>query len=394
MNKRNLIAAAIGLAFGFAGAAIADTNTGTINQNGSSNSATIDQTVNVTYATSSINQNGNGNSAASSQSNTYGYPWVVNSSIDQGGNSNNASVWQDGSWIVTATVQQYGNGNGATISQTNYSGRSTAWVYQGGDGNSGSVTQNNAIDTSGTVWQYGGSSSSTGNVYQYAAFSSYALIDQFNVHQANAGIDQTGTNNNAQVHQSGTLGAGVNGYITQSGENNQATITQNRSIYGGNLADTATINQTGSFNIAAITESYVWSSTANIAQQYGSNNQATVVQLNLTEGHASIYQGGDANKGTINQGKDFAVCCDFGLYLSATLSQYGTSNTAQIDQSGWNQDAAILQSGNLNLASISQSNAGYPGGAVNHATINQIGNANNATVAQNGRGNNATINQH
>jgi hypothetical protein len=416
MYKLNRIAAAVCFALGLTGVAFADSNTGTINQIGSSNSATIDQTINVAAATSTVNQNGDGNSASSAQSNNiFGTPYWVTSYIEQGGNANTATVTQDLSWYASATAQQYGSGNSAAISQTNYVGYySSATIYQNGNGNSATVTQNNVYNTSGTVWQYNGASGNTGSVTQHgdtyssalvnqsgggtsgttgvidqSAYSSSATIEQFNAGQAYANINQTGSYNNALIHQSDTVGNGVTGYITQSGDNNSATITQNASVYAGDRSDTASIYQTGSSNRATVTESFVYFSAAYINQWFGSGNTAEIFQGNMSYGNATINQGGDGNKGTIKQGYADANCC--GSTLTANLSQYGNGNTAEIDQTGWYQDALIAQNGNLNLANITQNGNGS---LHNYATINQTGNSHVATIAQNGSGNNATINQH
>src|SRR5258706_6623988 len=252
-----------------------------------------------------------------------------------------------------------------------------------------SVTQHDESSSYALVNQFGGGTTGSTGTIDQSAYSSTATIEQFNAGYAYANINQTGSYNTALIHQSDTYGSGVNGYITQSGDNNSANITQNSSVYAGDWGDSATINQYGSLNRATITESYVFFSNASIGQWYGSGNEATIFQGNMTAGNANINHGGDGNKGTINQGYDANSCYGYGL--TANLSQYGNGNTAEIDQTRWYQDATIWQNGNLNLANITQT--GF-GSTYNHATINQTGNSHIATIAQNGSGNNATINQH
>ena len=398
MSRLHAITAAIGLAFGLSGPVLADSNTGTINQTGTGNTASIDQTINVGSATSTINQNGDLNAAISVQSNDiyFGDTYPVTIWIGQTGSGNTATVTQDEAFGSDATSVQNGTGNAATINQHYFADYSHATIYQIGSGNTAGIDQQYLAYSSASVLQEYGTTASTAQINQGASESGFswyltATVEQFTTDQASATINQTGTSNTALAHQDNTFGAGVSATINQSGDHNSAITNQTSWGPGyGNWSSTAGIDQSGSGNVAEIDQKYVWFSSAYIGQWGGSSNTANIVQASMSVGNASINQWGDGNAATIKQGYPISGCC--GYALNASISQTGSSNIAEADQAGWGSDASIYQNGSFNTAMVTQNGTDYNNHNV--ANISQIGMSNSATVSQSGAGNHATINQH
>ena len=137
--------------------------------------------------------------------------------------------------------------------------------------------------------------------------------------------------------------------IEQSGNDNRAITYQRRDGTGGD--SNITITQSGSVNNTE-------------TNQYGVRHSANVTQSGFE---------GDANN-----------------------MQYGEDNAVTVTQSGEFNESDILQeTGSVfNVASVTQSGFGVVG-AVNQATISQYGSNDTATIMQSGgSGNMATITQY
>lgn len=159
---------------------------------------------------------------------------------------------------------------------------------------------------------------------------------------------------------------------------------------GTALADTATIDQTGSWNDSSIEQYSNNGAFASITVD-GYRNDAVVVQQDVNNANATIVQTANAGDATIDQsGSDHWFWTVPGNNQYATINQtWGWGNTAWATQRGNNTDATITQAGFDNLAGITQQGQG--GWLV--AQINQTGHGNDGYIDQKGSGLNATINQ-
>lgn len=159
---------------------------------------------------------------------------------------------------------------------------------------------------------------------------------------------------------------------------------------GTAMADTATIDQTGSWNDSTIEQYDNNGAIASITVD-GYGNDAVVVQQDVNNANATITQTANAGDASIDQsGTDYWFWTVPGNNQYASISQtWGWGNTAWTTQRGSNTDATITQGGFDNLAGIEQKGEG--GWVV--AQINQVGHSNDGYVEQRGSGLNATINQ-
>lgn len=150
-------------------------------------------------------------------------------------------------------------------------------------------------------------------------------------------------------------------------------------------ASTATIDQIGSLgnNYATIDQ---------IPGAFGGNNgnDARVVQSNVGNADARIYQSGDMNSYAIWQTNGQGLRAAINVLGAEMGDSGGQSNNARIDQSGVESGASIDVAGysSLNRADIMQS------GAYNQAGIRQLYTSNNnASIYQAGYGQQAMIDQ-
>ncbi len=214
-----------------------------------------------------------------------------------------------------------------TIDQTNASNK--ALVGQG-------FTSGSASDAEASVEQRG----NRGQVNAYQGADGSSTGDEITISQigtqntavAAQGAQGTSTslNNTASIEQSG-------------GESGQVIIYQGMGIFGADVAssathNTATVDQSGSSQASPST-GYVFQGAGGTA----TDNHATILQINETEGNrAAISQGG------INAS----------ALLGGSLSVFGTgistNSDAMITQRSDGDTASINQSGDTNFAMVTQ----------------------------------------
>ncbi len=236
-------------------------------------------------------------------------------------------------------------------------------------------------------------------------------------------IVQHGLTNGATINQSD--GGNVAAEIVQSGENLAATITQHWDRTGlyPDVANTASINQSGGINTATIDQAFSNDGDANEAfiGQGASSNLATIEQ-DAGVNSARINQSSVSNLATVSQqlsipgGTNLIIIDQAGIGSNtANVSQFAYAGTthivqdssfsiANVDQYNGGHDAQIRQFGALQTAEILQLVPDqYGNGAL--STINQSGIGNSAVttqsessysseITQDGTGNSATVDQH
>ena len=418
-----------------------DGNFAGILQQGSNNTALINENNNSRRNAAEVYQNGNGLNGTILQSNG-----SVNNkaSINQGFVNNNAGV------PITNSV--------ATINQgkINAGDASASAAIAESIGNTANITQSvsnvQAVISQGSSSIGGGNpgraEGSTAGITQNAVNSFVAFIEQgVNSGESigsRATITVTGENNTvgfvtqgsgpggtdngstASISMAGTTSQAVIQQAFAGGQTDgdAATITQSSAVQNsiafinqGNGAatfsrnDKATINQTGQNNLSGIVQNSV---SAGAGQANGSDNIATVKQMNgVSTVQAFIEQGVSSNgetaqavrnqatitqssgtglqarigQGSLNQGSAILTTQN-GTNTGTTAAMLGSianDNMATITQSGGNnQIATVLQSGRNNLGTITQS-----AGSNNSAQIVQTGNSRfgRAVITQSSSGN-------
>ncbi len=326
-------------------------NTATVDQSNSStndaftrqfsntNTATVTQTGAGTTNNKASVQQGDGMNPAGQAGNT--------ATVDQTGGSSNTAVSEQTGKSGSATINQIagaatntafikqvsGTGSGAAINQTTYAGATSmndARITQYGDGQVGVTTQDFAKSSSIVIMQ-GGNGIMSGN--------NRADVRQVNgVTSSTATIMQNttadGGQNKARIEQIGVTQLNM-GTISQQGSSNEAGLIQT-----GAGSNTATISQTGNFNMVG--------------------GPGTVDPGNSTlTNNSYAKQDGSANGMVVNQ-TSTAVTATASFNNAAVLSQTGTGNTMTVDQ--------VLTSGTSG----------------NLATVTQNGSTNTAVVQQNG----------
>ncbi|RLD25084.1 MAG: hypothetical protein DRI70_07610, partial [Bacteroidetes bacterium] len=181
-------------------------------------------------------------------------------------------------------------------------------------------------------------------------------------------IFQNGNLNVANLTQIGDLNEA---FVTQIGVENKAVVSQVAAPLIANSNET-TIEQTGNENFASVTQGVEGAPcdncTATITQTGNRNGEPTFPAGSIlttifqagTDNTATINQSGDGNNAAIAQGTEFTPCED----CIATITQNGDGNGAvdpitgipgtSIFQAGTSNTATITQTGNGNLAEISQ----------------------------------------
>ena len=340
MKKVLLTGAAL---MAFAAASFAQTNTGTVQQAGTNQSALQLQTGN--YLQSSISQlNGTG-------TNVGNFGATRQESVGAAGNK--AFVNQnDGAKSNRGYVTQLkGTGNVGSITQENNSGAGSLQVTVG----TSSADVRAAGGNWGGIFQQGSNNANTFIIQGNTATKNFADIAQYGTNNRQTSIDQSNnsTNNEATIKQ-GTADAGVS--------NNQASVSQQ----GNSNDNQAFITQLSNNNNATITQNdYSYDNKATVKQSIGTGNTGTIQQRNNSDGQASVLQTGYDNTGTINQ-------INGSYYEKATVEQMGSSGKATINQiyDGYGV-ATIKQNGYNNEAVIDQINGGTVAGTGNTATITQ-----------------------
>lgn len=427
--------------------AAADNNEAWLDQDGSANSALIQQTgsdakAGENVAQRRVTQDGDNNTLTILQTGAgrvgTGSNFSLNNlGVDQIGNRNNLAVTQNfGSAVFE--VQQNSTGatgpvgstvNTATISQTGNMRVSRVRQTYTGDGSVGTANSLSVVQT--------------GSQFQQSGIGDF---NGFNPTFAKQGAWQTGEANTATVTQTGA--GQVLWLLDQNGATNSFVLTQG----GGNGNRFQTAEQFGNDNTA----SFTFTGTSNGAGlltgaaaaagaanrsllQDGNNNQANMVVTgsnnqfgfrqvgddNVATGitllgsgnELGVNQEGNRNElllGTVTGDSNNLGVDQFGDDNSATVSITGSFNGGALLFSGNALTAAgslssgmIQQSGNSNiatlavlgdsnaftLASIGDSNTiiGNVNGSNNQVAVVQTGNMNTANFAQIGNGNNAGI---
>ena len=384
-----------------------DGNFAGILQQGSNNTANINENNNSRRNAAEVYQNGNGLNGTINQSNG-----SVNNkaSVNQGFVNNNAGMPITNS---TATINQgklnagdasasaalaESIGNTANITQSVSNVR--AIINQGSssalfgtnpgraEGSTAGITQN-AVNTgfiasidqgtdsgesigSRATLTITGENNTTGLIVQGAGNGSTE-------NGSTASISMAGTTSTAQIFQAlqGGQTDGNAATITQSSavQNGSATIQQGQGAATFSRNDKATINQTGQNNQSQIIQNSTGGGQAN-----GSDNIATLGQINgVSNVQGIIVQGVSTGAGTaqavrnqatltqsagtghtayIGQGTNFAGGATLTTLSgpAATLGLIANDNMATITQSGGNNmQARLLQSGRNNLGTITQS---------------------------------------
>ena len=352
------------IALGFASAAFASGSTSYDTQEGTGQTATIDQT-------------GGTNDVVG----TSGTPFDQNNGSGTGGNG--ISITQTGSYnsfgvsaasfqsgtTNAATIDQNGYNSGVVLQQTGTNNGSTAYNNWTNSGSGGIIVQDNTSDTSSIVLTQNGSDSifdiGQGG-YNNLVNATQIGTDQLYVRQGTSMAAYGGfgssyeTNSTVTVYQSG----GGTGYSTNyaslaqgGGDSNQISVTQIGFALGADVNQNGSNNlfssyQAGSGNMVGLPAAFVadtpitQTGTGNqyYNVQLGTNSTANGSQLG-TDNYVSNYQSGNAD--------------------AISGSQNGTNNQVYTWQTGGTDTLAYTQTGSNNFVSNSQSGSG------NSVTIHQ-----------------------
>lgn len=238
------------------------------------------------------------------------------------------------------------------------------------------------------------------------AQSNTSAVDQTGSNQ-NALVTQTGSSNTSDVDQTSPAGSVNNATVNQTGNNNIADVdqVQQNSVVGAN---NATLTQTGNSNIGTQTQVGTYTGYMNATMlQNGNNNVGTQIQSSYNE-TATMTQLQNGNTGIQTQS---------GNHVSAVMTQDGLGNYGnQLQSGGLNNSMNLTQTGNSNESYQTQSGGTWnpPGGhsavitilgddnytsqvqsgtTSNHASIDQTANSSSAEQTQTGSYNQATITQ-
>jgi hypothetical protein len=447
--KSLILATVSAAALLFAGGAYAQ-NMSTVNQPGSNNSASVDQS-GGSNELSQINQISNSN----------------NATVNQGGFQDEAFVVQDtdgtytGSQVIVTQIgqngavqaQQYGYnqavvtqgaqsiGETAYVVQTGYNPGTGASLHQNGFGNNGFILMTGNFNLS-TLTQNGGAGGYSGGLAE-GVNAGTLNASNFGVRQG-GGSQQVGNYNTSVIDMEGNNSLAINDatgsgnfqFITQGGLTNQATgffstfgdsnsgnLTQVAgAAYSGNAqhgvgnnitvfqngSSTSIIGQgthTDSFGIGLNDGPQTQGASASVTQT-GDNHFANIIQFgdytiaDITQvsgganvgNEADINQGGQGDLGTISQAGsgDFSHILQGGANDSANSSQAVGTDTegSSIIQNGDNNTANVTQEGSQDTSQVTQN------GGANNAQVDQSGFGNTSTVSQGGSSNYAFVAQH
>lgn len=350
---------------------LAQTNTATVDQRGTSQSANAVQTGNALQATIIQDQQRGqnvGNYAATVQTRT-GNTAVVNQ--------------RNGSQSNRAGITQAGLGNTGVVNQRDNSGNGTAyWTARGFEiggtpvavtastpqeivmtagGNWANLVQQGNNNTQTEIRQTNNSVANFAEILQYGNANRQTLIDQSNGAHINV----------ASIHQ-GTVSAGVSG--------NQASISQPEG-----LESRAMITQLADNNTASVTQDNVYYTTALINQEsHSNNNTAHITQKNESRYGYTSYTFGSIsqlNGSTNNQASMLQAGVSSVAYI--TQSNFATTNQAAIDQVGIYEQATIDQSNAKDgRATISQNGIGDVAYTKQGAAESAVSTGNTVTITQ------------
>ena len=393
-------------------AAAAYANESDIDQNGTGNTAEVDQTGGA-EGTASINQ-GNVFAAPNDEANN-SFAKITQSEVSVGSPgfsvpTNSATINQTGENMGALVEQRNYNGNGATnvvvIDQaSNGAGPTTAGGYsqeavttQLGEGNTADIDQGqtNASPPPNRSGQQI-------TVNQTGDFNASTSDQRGN--EANASITQSGAMNVSGVAQIGLEDFAV---VTQSGNGNESTVDQT-----GNFND-AFVTQSGDGNISGVVQDGGAQSSLATVNQDGSSNESNILQTDIIGGApvsprssniAFVSQLGDRGSSTIRQGgatngNNDAQVFQVGADETSVIEQTGDRNLALVSsQSGGGNYSLIVQPGSDNEARVDQASGDnfsdvFQSGSFNEADVNQLSTSGNVSyVTQNGTGNMAMVNQ-
>ena len=275
--KKFFIASASVLALS-AGAALAQSpgqsSTSGMVQDGTGNTATIDQTLNNGASnTSNVYQGVNGNKLAASSSSVSvtqigGLKSQATSTVTQNDSSQSATVSQNGTngGQLTSVVSQSGGNNAATVAQvsanttdiqnaivTQTGTHGTASVSQQGPSNGAAVTQTGNNYSRATVIQAGtgDTAGAAGPVSTAAAglVDSGVNVNQIGSSTNTAGVSQYSDYSGVSVSQGGAGGINSATINQWSGSDNWAGVSQSAAPGATNGA---TIQQSGTWNVASV----------------------------------------------------------------------------------------------------------------------------------------------
>ena len=370
-----------------------------IRQNGTSNSASDDQT----YATSGWSLIEQGGVTATTGN---------NASLTQTGAGSRSVILQDDQQINPSVGSKAANPgrNSATVAQNGANQESG--VRQAGGGNFANTTQSGNGDGVSAVAKTG--TSITGDpTAPVRAFNSYTSAAD------GAFVNQVGSGNGSDLSQAGNYDLAT---VAQTGTTNYGKTTQQQ-----DSSDSSKLTQTEASNVAEVDQYFGGSNASSVAQigtnygivtqDYGNHNASTLTQAGTNI--ASVTQTGSQNSSNVQQGYGTSPAnvainppTDFGGRTAAsyaTVTQDGYSNSSNIAQAKDNSTAAVHQSGMYGTSIINQgggtsttfgsmySDYGSPAaeGHDNYASLNQTGGAYQAfsEIDQRSTANSATVTQ-
>jgi len=271
-----------------------------------------------------------------------------------------------------ADVDQGGNGSEATVTQTlgGDKGFNTANVFQRDGAQTATIRQ--------TTPSGDGNSEALADVQQLGSGGNNALVDQTRRGGAEAFLKQYGSDNNADVAQTGE--DVLKGY---DGTNN--SLGSERAIQLGNSNDLQVFQGRNPGDFSFVTNS---NHEARVTQN-GNSNEGFIEQQGANS-VAKLLQDGAMNEATIQQGGE-AKPRNQSNGASADVQQLGQSNEVYSLQ--WEKDGEvnILQDGSSNFVRSLQGGSSFDNG--NTLTVNQVSDNNYVKSTQTGGNHTATINQ-
>jgi hypothetical protein len=283
-------------------------------------------------------------------------------------------------------------------------------IYQGNSLNSGGTNKISGVAASGNISIYQDSASSGGN--ELVKFSGGGTKSDLSQSASDNGSNMIGslytsgvdvTNNSFTVAQiatgNGTNSIGAITGVTASGGDLTINQTSSGAIYHVDLVmsgGTLTINQLSeSTGQGTVTITAFSGGTGLIEQRAGSNggnNLITVESYDTSSSSVAVLQNGGDNGISVNRGNvssdnnsvddgtngEGSAATVFDLFYSRlTIEQYGTYNTANLNQNTADNVGRIYQNGTGNVATINQT---LRSGST--AYMVQLGSNGNATINQ------------
>lgn len=258
--KTKLLISTLGLSFVLASPLMAAT-TGTVYQNGTSNSATVTQHDNWNASTA-ISVHGGHNTTNVAQHDNKEVTAVMNTH----GYNNSSHIQQvDNDWGVEGRVDVFnGSNNYGYVETIRVADGKASIVVTNSTGNTNKILNSDTWVSRATISGYNAHSNQATIIQDNEGHHGYsynlkASITQNNAWHNTAGIDQRGVNQDAAILQTGSHNtAGINqreggwdankATINQNGSYNQAFINQR----GQNL--TGTLTQVGTSNVAYLSQ--------------------------------------------------------------------------------------------------------------------------------------------